>query len=292
MDSQALAAAGLTAALWGLTGIFVRLLPPVAPEAVAAGRLLVSLAAVLPLLALSARLRQDVGRALIRPVAWGLALLLVGYYLAATAAFQIMPVAEVALLLSTSPLFVLAFRRLGRQRSTGRELGGALVALFGMGVVLAPRLALSGDMGHLRGDALALLAAALTAGYAWLFRRQADQAAAPGSIGVTLLTFLAGSLVLVGSATAREALPGLTTTPAQISLLLGLGFLCTAIPSLGFAYASRHLPAVASASILLLIPLFAALFAYLLLGEALPPSMPLGGALVLGGLAWMLGGRK
>jgi len=292
MDNSALAAAGLTAVLWGLTGIFIRLLPPLAPEAVAAGRLLVSLVAVLPLLFISTSLRQDVGHAVARPVAWGLALLLVGYYLSATAAFQMIPVAEVALLLSTSPMFVLAFRRLGGQRPAGRELGGALVALFGMGVVLAPRLALSGDIGHLQGDALALLAAALTAGYAWLYRRLEEQAAAPGSIGVTLLTFLAGSLVLAGSATAREAIPGLTTTPAQVALLLGLGFLCTAIPSLGFAYASRHLPAVASASILLLIPLFAALFAYLLLGEALPPSMPLGGALVLGGLAWMLGWRK
>ena len=83
---------------------------------------------------------------------------------------------------------------------------------------------------------------------------------------------------------------GQRATPAHIALLLGLGFLCTTIPSLGFAYASRRLPAVASASILLLIPLFVALFAYLLLGEALPPSLPLGGSLVLGGLAWMLGG--
>ncbi len=164
--------------------------------------------------------------------------------------------------------------------------GRLLVSL----IALLPLLAMSGGIGYWWGDGLALLAAALTAGYAWLYRRLADQAAVPGSMGVTLLTFLAGSLVLVGSATAREAIPKRVATPAHIALLLGLGFLCTAIPSLGFAYASRRLPAVASASILLLIPLFVALFAYLLLGEALPPSLPLGGSLVLGGLAWMLGG--
>jgi hypothetical protein len=42
-DRHALAAAGLTAALWGLTGIFVRLLPPLAPEVITAGRLVAAL---------------------------------------------------------------------------------------------------------------------------------------------------------------------------------------------------------------------------------------------------------
>jgi drug/metabolite transporter (DMT)-like permease len=291
-EQQALVAAGLTAALWGLTGIVVRLLPSVAPEAVALGRLLVSLAATLPLLGLSASLRRDVAHAITRPVAWWLALLLGAYYLSATAAFQMAPVAEVALLLSTSPLFVLTLRYFARPRPARQELAGAIVALLGMGVVMAPRLDMSGDSSHLAGNGLALLAATFTAVYAWLYRRLADQAAAPGSLGVAFLTFLVGSIVLAIPLSALDELASLVTGPAQFGLLLALGLLCTALPSLGFAFASRRLPAVVSASILLLVPLFAALFAYLLLDEILSSSLPLGGVLVLGGMAWILGGKK
>lgn len=289
-DPAALAAAGLTAALWGLTGIFVRLLPPLAPEVISAGRLVVALAVALPLLALSAGGRQATRGALAHPVAYLLALLLAGYYLLATAAFQMAPVAEVALLLSTPPLFVLAYRSVSGDRPAGHELAGALLACAGVAVILAPRLDLSNTVAdhRLTGDGLAIGAAALTAGYAWLYRRLAQRPGAPGALGVTFLTFLLGSIVLAGPAFASGALIEMTTGARQIGLLLCLGVLCTAIPSLGFAYASRRLAPVATASISLLIPLFAALFAHLVLHEAVSPTLLPGGALVLGGLAWML----
>ncbi len=129
---------------------------------------------------------------------------------------------------------------------------------------------------------------ALTAGYAWLYRRLAQRSAAPSALGVTFLTFLLGSVVLAGPAFANGVLVEMTADASQVGLLLGLGVLCTAIPSLGFAYASRRLTPVATASISLFIPLFAALFALLVLHEPLSPTQMPGGALVLGGLAWLL----
>jgi drug/metabolite transporter (DMT)-like permease len=89
----------------GLTGIFVRLLPSLSPLTVTAGRLFVALTVVLPILGLFRESRQSFKSAMGRPIAYVLALLLAGYYLLATAAFQMAPVAEVALLLSTPPLF-------------------------------------------------------------------------------------------------------------------------------------------------------------------------------------------
>lgn len=293
-ERQALAAAGLTAALWGLTGIFVRLLPPIAPATVTAGRLAVALALALPLLASFGAGRREMRSVLAEPLAYLLALLLAGYYLLATAAFQMAPVAEVALLLSTSPLFVLAFRRLRGDQPAAHELAGALLALAGMALIMAPRFALSDREADVRllGDGLALCAAALTAGYAWLFRRQSQRAAAPSAIGVTFLTFVLGSLLLAGPVWVQGQAVELFARPDAIGLMLGLGLLCTALPSLGFAFASRRLPAVATASISLLIPVFAALFAYLILHEALSLTLLPGGALVLGGLALMLRPRK
>jgi drug/metabolite transporter, DME family len=292
-EHYAIAAASLTAALWGLTGIFVRLLPPIAPVAVTAGRLMIALAVALPLLAFWEGGRQALRGALGHPPAYLLALLLAGYYLLATAAFQMAPVAEVALLLSTPPLFVLAYRRLRGERPAGNELAGALLAVAGMGVILAPNLSLTDatdaiGQARLLGDGLAICAAALTAGYALLFRSLAERASAPSALGVTFLTFLLGSAALAGPALASGVFAGMTADASQIGLLLGLGVLCTAIPSLGFAFASRRLPAVASASIALFIPLFAALFAHFFLDEAMSPTLLPGGALVLGGLAWML----
>jgi EamA domain-containing membrane protein RarD len=48
-ERNAVAAAGLTAVMWGLAGIFVWLLPPVSPLAVTTGRLLVALIVALPI---------------------------------------------------------------------------------------------------------------------------------------------------------------------------------------------------------------------------------------------------
>ena len=100
-----LLAASLTAVMWGLTGIFVRLLPGVPPLAVTTGRLSGSLVVALPIFAISDARRSSLKLAVKKPSTYTLASLLAGYYLIATAAFQLAPVAEVALLLSTPALF-------------------------------------------------------------------------------------------------------------------------------------------------------------------------------------------
>jgi threonine/homoserine efflux transporter RhtA len=70
--------------------------------------------------------------------------------------------------------------------------------------------------------------------------------------------------------------------------LLGLGVLCTAIPSFGFAIVSKRLPSTVTAATSLLIPLFAGIFAYVFLGEKLSSMMVPGGLLVLAGLVVIL----
>jgi len=75
----------------GVTGIFVRLLPPIPPLAVTAGRLLGALVVALPILATSDAERSGIKEALKNPVGYVLASLLTGYYLLATAVFQLAP---------------------------------------------------------------------------------------------------------------------------------------------------------------------------------------------------------
>lgn len=92
-ERNALWVAAVTSLTWGLTGIFVRLLPSISPLTVTAGRLVIAFVVVLPALILFRDTRRGFKTALGRPIAYVLALLLSGYYLLATAAFQMAPVA-------------------------------------------------------------------------------------------------------------------------------------------------------------------------------------------------------
>jgi drug/metabolite transporter (DMT)-like permease len=291
MERSTLATAGVTAAMWGLSGIFVRLLPPLSPFAVTSGRLLIAFAATLPMLAIYGAYRRDLQRALTRPIAYALAGLLVSYYVLATASFQLAPVAEVALLLSTPPLFVLALRRVQGDVPTRLESIGAIVSAAGIALILAPRLTVLEGFAkaHLVGDALAMCAAAQTALYAFLYRQLANHDMAPEPTSVTLLTFALRAAVLI-------SIVWLGSIPVSLdhfrgrSLLafLGLGVLCTAIPSFGFAIVSKRLPSIVTAAISLLIPLFAGLFAYVCLGEQFSSTIMPGSLLVLTGIVMIL----
>lgn len=289
----ALMAALITSLVWGLTGVFVRLLPLLSPLTITAGRLLIALAAVLPVYVMMRHLTQGKVQAstLSNPTSYVLALLLAGYYLLATTAFQLAPVAEVALLLSTQPLFVLGFRRLHGDTPSNVEISGALLALGGITLILLPKMSFVGELQtpHIVGNLLAVCAAGLTALYAYLYRIAADRGRAPEVMALSLLTFAAGGFVLMLIAVVAPTPTGLDTLDGQSLLVfVGLGVLATAIPTVSFAMASRHLPAVVTAMISLFIPVFAGFFAYLILGEGLSPMFIPGGILVLGGIAMIL----
>ena len=296
----------MTSLTWGLTGIFVRLLPSVSPLVITAFRMAIALLSVLPVAAYgSTGVTGGTGglaSALRRPAAYVLASFMVGYYLLATSAFQRAPVAEVGLLISTQPLFVLAIRSLGSlpvfgsansERPSMREAGGALLAIGGMVIILGPGMSDAGPLTerHLIGSTMALGAAALSATYAWLYRRMAEQGSAPGTNAVSLLTFALGSAILFA---ALVAMPSSLPAPSleNIGVLLGLGVVSTAIPTIGFSLVSRRLPAIVTATISLLVPVFGGLSAYLVLGEHLSPSFLVGCVPVLGGVAMIVRRRR
>ena len=291
LDRGALLAAVVTAVGWGLTGVVIRLLPPVSPISVTAARLLVASLITLPVLCILVGADRSVWRVWRQPSAYGLGALLAGYYWLATAAFQLAPVAEVALLLSTPPLYVVIWYQLSGGRPGRGEIGGAVVAIAGLGLLLAPQWTMpTQDPGaRVTGDVLALCASALVAIYALYYRAMEARACAPHVGGVMLLTFVMGaSLLGMLQAVALEAVPGMGFDPSDLPLLVVLGALCTALPSAAYAFASKRLPAVVTTSISLLLPLLAALFAFLLLDESVPPTAVPGAALVLAGIGLIL----
>ena len=293
-ERNAFLVAALTSISWGLTGIFVRLLPGLSPLTITAVRLIIGLVAVLPFLVIFCDTRLGLKAALAHPVAYVLALLLTGYYLLATAAFQLAPVAEVALLISTTPLFVLALRWVQGNPPARSEIAGALLAIGGMALILAPKMSFSGTTStplahHLYGDSCALGAAALAAFYASTYRALSEQGRAPEASGVSALTFAIGSVILISMLALTQTPTGLTDlTGNSLLVFLGLGVLSTAVPTFGFAVASKRLPAIVTATISLFVPLFSGLFAFLILGETISLLFVAGSLLVLGGVAMII----
>lgn len=94
---------------------------------------------------------------------------------------------------------------------------------------------------------------------------------------------LIGALCLVPTTISSEAFSG-----SNLLRFLGLAVLCTAIPSFAFAFAPKRLPPVVTATISLLIPLFAGAFAYVILGEKVPSTAIPGTVLVLVGIVVIL----
>jgi drug/metabolite transporter (DMT)-like permease len=203
-------------------------------------------------------------------------------------------VAEVALLLSTPPLFVLALRRIGGDVPRLLEVLGAGLAVTGIVLILAPRLLAERAVNaRLSGDALAVSAALLMACYAYLYRQMAKNDAAPEPSSVTFMTFVLGSVVLLALvALIPVAIPADALHGSNLLLLVALSVLCTTIPSFAFAFASKRLPPVVTATVSLLIPLFAGGFAYLILGEKVSLTAIPGSAFVLAGIVIILRQNK
>jgi drug/metabolite transporter, DME family len=287
--------AAITSITWGMTGIFVRLLPSVPFLTIATGRLVIALLVVLPPLFLFYIKQHNFKKSLITPSSYVLATFLIGYYLLATIAFQLAPVAEVALLLSTPPIFILIFQKIRGIASSRSEIIGALLAVFGVAIILSPKVHSIQNQytSHFLGDIIAICAAFLTAIYAYLYRLLAEREQAPESSGVSILTFAIGSFIL-------SLIVILMPSPSEINTLdkndififLGLGVISTAIPTLGFAIVSKKLPAIITSMISLFIPLFSAIFAYLILKEELSIIFFIGCTFVLGGVAIIMNKRQ
>lgn len=189
-------------------------------------------------------------------------------------------VANAALLGNLAPVFVTA----GLWLVLGRRPAPAFLAA--LGAIVAGAVLLLGDSltlagGQARGDALALVAAVLYAGYILATQRARVALSTPA---VTLVSTAVSAVALLPLALAS----GETVLPATAAGWLSLGSLAllTQVAGQGlFTFALAHLPAGLAAAGGLLHPVSAAGLAWLVVGEPLSMGQVACGALVLGGLA-------
>lgn len=290
-DGVGITAALLTASGWGLSGIFVRLLPNFSAYSIVAGRFTVALVVMIPLLWLSHKDRITAIRSLRYAESWRLSMILVACYTLGTTALQMAPVGEATLLMTTAPLFIIVYKLLNREKIQKNESLGILLAVLGISFILAPNLSTTATdaISRLLGDGLALVAALLLAAYAFRFRLLSQRDRAPDEKTVTILTLALGSIFpWLITAIIPNAIKTQVWNEQFLVAFGGLGIISTAIPTLSYAIASRRLPPIITTAVLLMEPIFAVIFAYLILKEFPSFLFVPGGLMVLGGLVFIL----
>ena len=159
-----------------------------------------------------------------------------------------------------------------RNRVPLRAFLAALVALVGLGL-----MTVTGESGVSRGDVWVLGTALAYALYIVYLGE-----VAPKHGALVLSSLQLWTMALLALFWAFPTLPALREVSPQTFLAIAyLGVVATALVTVLQTYAQRVVPAYLAALIFVLEPVFAALFAYLLLGEALGRLGLLGGALVV-----------
>jgi drug/metabolite transporter (DMT)-like permease len=197
---------------------------------------------------------------------------------------QFTSVANSTLLANLASIFVtLAAWVLWKQRPSGLFLTGLAAALLGTGLLV--RASLVGFPGTsptaLLGDALGVVTALFYAWYLMSMKGLRDRGAATLQLMAATTTITTLILLPVAAASGESLLPSSAT---GWLILVGLAWISHAGGQGLIAFALAHLPAAFSAVGLLLQPVLAAGFAWLLLAEPISLLQCAGGAVVLFGI--------
>ena len=193
---------------------------------------------------------------------------------------QLTSVANSTLLANLASLFVtLAAWIFLRQRPSRLFLTGLGASLFGVTLLVHTSLEFSSTA--LAGDALGVVTAMFYAGYILAVKGLRDRGQSTLQVMAVTSTITAIILLPVALATGEQLFPG---TADGWMMLLGLALVSHAAGQGLIAYALAHLPAAFSSVGLLLQPVVAAFFAWVLLAEPLVALQISGGAIVLAGI--------
>lgn len=291
LDSSGLIAAFCSAATWGMVGIFIRWLPGWSAFAILAGRFLISTVAMLLIFFWAADTRHDFTHTFRNPPIWGLSLPAIASSILGTTAFQMAPVGEVTLLITTAPLFVIAYKYAVRLPIRRGEGFGMLLSTAGVSLIVLSQLSATKSLSEafsgptMTGYFLALGSAGFLALYtAWL-NQLTQENRAPKSIYVVFATCLLGGVVsLLCAALFFQPSADIRIDWQAIVILSALGVLSTALPFVCYTFAAQRLPVLLATAILLLEPVFAVLYAAIAFQEIPSLWFGIGCAIIFWGL--------
>jgi len=195
---------------------------------------------------------------------------------------QFTSVANSTLLANLASIFVtLAAWLLWRQKPRPLFIAALALALFGVALLVHTSLAFSRTA--LLGDALGVVTAMFYAWYILAVKGLRDRGAATLQVMAVTSTLTAVILFPVALASGEQMLP---QSAYGWGVLLGLALITHAAGQGLIAYALAHLPATFSSVGLLLQPVVAAFFAWVLLSEPLVALQIAGGLVVLAAI-WL-----
>lgn len=176
---------------------------------------------------------------------------------------------------------VLAHFLLADERLSALRLLGLTIALAGVGALLA-----SGDSGLTEGGRPLLagmlgLGAVVAISYGGVFaKRYAGQY---GSLEVSGVHFVSGSLLIAASMFVAEGSPGAVSVAAW-GLLVYMGVACTFMPFALYYWLLRRVSATYASMAGYVVPIIAVVAGMVFLDERLQPGIVAGGLLILAGV--------
>jgi len=269
-------------AIWGSSFLFIKVgVEELEPAVVVCGRLLVGALVLLPVAL--ARGGLSGLRAMLVPIAvLGALNNALPYWLLGFAETRI-DSGLAAVIQAAAPIFtvLLAIRIDPSQRVTGLRLAGVGLGFVGVALLVGLQ-----EGGELLG-AVAVVGTALCYAVSVLYAGRAIRSFSPLDVSIGQLSV--GALLTLPAALVQW--PAETPSAKVVGAVLVLGVLGTGVAYL--LYFALIVRAGASRAILVtyLVPAFALVYGWLILGEAVTPSALAGLALILGGTALATGGR-
>jgi drug/metabolite transporter (DMT)-like permease len=193
------------------------------------------------------------------------------------------------LMLSLAPIVtLLASAAAGMEHPTNRQIGGALIAIVGAGVLIT-RGNLTGilSQGFNVGDLWMLLAVVIWAAYSLLLRRRPADLPSPVALAASIAAALA-MMVPVLILGAPIPVAALGSFPVLLSIAY-IAIFASAIAFLFWTYGVSRLGPTRAGQFVNLMPIFGAGLAFSVLGEVPTLAQVAGAALVLSGIAFVEG---
>jgi len=267
------------ALLWSSSGLFIKVLPLGALQ-IAGARSLVAAFVIGAFVLLRGRgsaLRLDA-------LGWACAAAYAGVLVCFVAATKLTTAANAIFLQFSAPIYLVFLEPwvFGR-RLQGRDLAAVGLTLGAMSLFLVGRL----EAGRLAGNLLGMAAGLCLALFTLTLKLRGQRDPGRDPIGA----IVAGNL-LVAILCAPLALPGFRPTLPQGAILLYLGAFQIGLAYILFNAGMRHLSATAAVVTGTLEAVFNPVWVFLGIGERPSGWAILGGALILGVIAWYGLGRK
>jgi drug/metabolite transporter (DMT)-like permease len=273
--------------IWGSAYLFIHVVvDEVGAFTVVAGRLTIAALFLAPLAA-----RQG-GALPPRGGRWPVLFLAVFYNVIP---FSLITIAEksiatglAATLVATMPLFTLMVAvGAGTERPTLEAVAGLLVGFVGAVVVVGPDL---GDItsSNAAGDLIVVLAAASYGLSTVVARQTARGSAMSMASGQTIF----GAMIALPLALAVDGVPAHGISIEATLSWLGLGVLCSGVAFVLFYLILESASATQASLVSYIIPIFAALLGWAVLGESIGVNLVVGLALIVIGVAGVNGGAR